>query len=95
MNPQARPWFFLDFGYNHRSDCFKIIDAETGRVAHLHDVIWHQPREALISPAPAVESGVSYQSSGAETPDYVYIQPTPTATAKPAAAPATTAPVPE
>ena len=35
-----------------------------------------------------------YRSSGAEPPDYVYIQPTPAATVTPAAAPATAAPVP-
>ena len=48
----------------------------------------------LICPAPTVGSGVSRLSCGAETPDYVYIQPTPTATATPATAPATAAPVP-
>ena len=70
------------------------MDAETGRVVHSRDVTWHQPREPIVSPAPTVGSGVSYLSSGAETPDCVYIQPTPAATATPAAAPATTAPVP-
>ena len=86
--------FFLNFGYNHRSDCFKIMDAETERVVHSRDVIWHQPREPLISLAPAVGSGMPHLSSGAETPDYVYILPTPVLTAMPAAAPATVAPVP-
>ena len=37
---------------------------------------------------------MSHLSSGAETPDYVYIQPTPAATVTPAAAPVTAAPVP-
>ena len=69
------------------------MDAETGRVVHSCDVTWHQPREPLISPAPTAGSGVPHLSSGAETPDYVYIQPTPAATATPAAAPATAAPV--
>ena len=87
INRQTRPYFSLNFGYNHRSDFFKIMDAETGRVAHSRDVIWHQPREPLIFPALTVRSGVPQPSSGAETPDYVYIQPTPSATATPAAAP--------
>ena len=81
MAPQARPCFSLNFGYNHGSDCFKIMDAETERVVHSRDVTWHQPREPLIFPAPQVGSGVPQSSSGAETPDYVYIQQTPAATA--------------
>ena len=58
------------------------------------DVTWHQPREPLISPAPTVGSRTPYLLSDAETPDYVYIQSTPAATATPAAAPATAASVP-
>ena len=54
---------------------------------HSRDVTWHQSREPLISPALTVGSGVPQSSFGAETPDYVYIQPTPVATAIPAAAP--------
>ena len=98
MDSQARPCLFLNFRYNNGSDCFKIMDAETGRVVHSRDVTWHQPREFLIFPAPTVRSGVLYLSSGAETPDYVYMQPLPVATGIPAAvpapAPATAAPVP-
>ena len=84
MDRQARPCFFLNFGYNHGSDCFKLMDAETGRIVHSRDVTWHQPREPLISPAPTVESGVPKSPSDAELPDYVYIQ---TATTTPPAAP--------
>ena len=91
MDPQARPCSFLNFGYNLGSDCFKITDAETGRIVHSRDVTWHQPREPLISPAPTVGSGAPHLSSGAETPDHVYIHPTPAAAA---AAPATAAPQP-
>ena len=54
---------------------------------HSRDVTWHQPREPLTSPVPTVGSGVPQSSSSAETPDYVYIQPTTAATASPAAAP--------
>ena len=86
MNRQARPCFSLNFGYNHGSDCFKIMDAETGRIVHSRDVTWQHPREPLISPAPAVGSGVPQSPSGAETPDYVHIQPAPAATATPTTA---------
>ena len=71
MDPQARPRFFLTFGYNHGSDCSKVTGAETGRVVHSRDVTWHQPRESLISTAPTVGSGVPHSSFGVETPDYV------------------------
>ena len=78
---------FFNFGYNHGSDCIKIMDAETGRIVHSRDVTWHQPREPLISPAPTVESEVPQSPSGATTPEYIYIQPAPAATTAPAAAP--------
>ena len=78
---------FFNFGYNHGSDCIKIMGAETGRIVHLRDVTWHQPREPLISPAPTVESKVSQSPSGAATPEYIYIQPAPAATTAPATAP--------
>ena len=48
MAPQARPCFLLNFGYNHGSDCFKIMDAEKGMVVFSRNVTWHQPRETLI-----------------------------------------------
>ena len=63
MDSQARPCFLLNFGYNHGSDCFKIMDAETGRTVHLRDVTWHQQREPL-TPAPTVGSGMPQSSSG-------------------------------
>ena len=84
MDRHARPCFFLNFGYNHGSDCFKLMDAETGRIVHSRDVTWNQPREPLISPASTVESGVPQSPSNAELPDYVRIQ---TATTTPPAAP--------
>ena len=63
------------------------MDAETGRIVHSRDVTWHQPREPLISPAPTIGSEVPQSPSGTETPDYIHIQPTPSATTAPAAAP--------
>ena len=35
---QARPCFFLNFGYSHGSDCFKIMNPEAGMVVHSRDV---------------------------------------------------------
>ena len=87
LDRQARPWFFLNFGYNHERDCFKIMDAETGMIVHSGDVTSHQPRKPLIPPAPTVGSGVPQSPPGAEIPDYVHIHPAPTATATPTAAP--------
>ena len=84
---QARLCYSLNFGYNHGSDCIKIMDAETGRIVHSRDVTWHQPREPLISPAPTVESELPQSPSGAATPDYMYIQPAPIAITMPTAAP--------
>ena len=78
---------FFNFGYNHGSDCIKIMDVVTGRIVHSRDVTWHQPRESLISPASTVESEVPQSPSGATTPEYIYIQPAPAATTAPAAAP--------
>ena len=86
LDRQARPCYFLNFGYNHGSDCMKIMDAETGRIVHSRDITWHQPREPLISPAPTVGSEVPQSPSCADTPAYVHIQPTPAATTMPAAA---------
>ena len=79
--------FSLNFGYNHVSDCFKIMDVETGRIVHSRDVTYHQPREPLISPAPTVGSGVPQSSSDAQTADYVHIQLAPATTTTPTAAP--------
>ena len=87
LDRQARPCYFLNFGYNNGSDCMKIMDAETGRIVHSRDATWHQPREPLISSAPTVGSEVPQSPSGADTPDYVHIQPTPAATTAPTAAP--------
>ena len=87
LDRQARPCYFLNFGYKHGSDCTKTMDAETGRIVHSRDVTWHQPREPLISLAPIVRSEVIQSPSGTATPDYIHIQPAPAATTAPATAP--------
>ena len=50
LDRQARLCVSLNFGYNHGRDCFKIMDAETGRTVHSRGVTWHQPRKPLILP---------------------------------------------
>ena len=42
-DPRARMCYFLNFGYTHGRDCYRLLDAETGRVAYSCDVTWHHP----------------------------------------------------
>ena len=87
LDRQARPCYFLNFGYNHGSDCVKIVDAETGRIVHSRDGTCLQSRESLISLAPTVGSDVPQSPSGTASPEYIHIQPAPDATTAPTAAP--------
>ena len=60
--PRARMCYFLNFGYNHGRDCYRLLDAETGRVAYSRDVTWQhrgsprsgprQPNRRATSPFP-------------------------------------------
>ena len=49
-NPRARMCYFLDFGYNHGQDFYRLLDAETGRVAYSRDVTRHHPETPWITP---------------------------------------------
>ena len=49
-DPRARMCYFLNFGYNHGWDCYRLLDAETGRVAYSRDVTWHHPETPWITP---------------------------------------------
>ena len=42
--------YSLNFGYNHGQDCYRILDAETGRVAYSRDVTWHHQETTWITP---------------------------------------------
>ena len=42
--------YFRIFGYNHWRDCFRLLDAETGRVASSRGVTWHHPEASWINP---------------------------------------------
>ena len=50
MGPQAGMWCFIKFGYNHGRGFYRLLDAETGRVACSRDVIWHHPETPGITP---------------------------------------------
>ena len=86
---------FLNFGYNHGRDCYRLLDAETGRVAYPRDVTWHHPETPWITSIRAVLT---------EPPRDIYVpmpqfvpvtapSPAPVAT-PPAPAPAATLPPP-
>ena len=38
-DPRARLCYFLNIGYNHGHDCHKLLDAETGKVAHIGQIM--------------------------------------------------------
>ena len=48
-DPRARMCYFLNFGYNHGRDCYRLLDAETGRVAYSRDVTWHHSKAPWIT----------------------------------------------
>ena len=48
MGPRARICYFLNFGYNHGRDRYRLLDAETGSVAYSRDVTWHHPETPWI-----------------------------------------------
>ena len=41
---------FLKFGYNHGRDCYRLLDAETGRVASSRDVTWYYTEASCTTP---------------------------------------------
>ena len=49
-DPRARMCYFLNFGYNHGRDCYRLLDAETRRVAYSREVTWHRPETPRITP---------------------------------------------
>ena len=48
-DPRARMCYFLNFGYSHGRDCYRLLDAETGRVAYSRDVTWHHPEVPWVT----------------------------------------------
>ena len=92
-DPQARRCFFMDFGHNYCSNCFKVMDVETGIVVYSRNVTWHQAWKPLIPPTPIVRARSSNSSSGTGMLEHVYILP-PTVAAATLVATSAPAPVP-
>ena len=88
--PRVRLCYFLNFGYNHGRDCYKLLDAKTGKVVFSRDITWHHPETPLILPATVAGN------PPAAPPDDIYVlMPTPgpiVATLSPAPAQAATLP---
>ena len=94
-DPPARMCYFLNFGYNHGRDCYRLLDAETGRVAYSRDVTWHHPETPWITPIRAVPTEPSrdiYVPMPQSVP-VAALSPAPIAT-PPAPSPAATLPPP-
>ena len=70
--PRARPCLFLNFGYNHGLDSYKMLDATTGMAVYSRDVAWHQTREQLTFPARMSETGAEHHWP---TTDYAFFPP--------------------
>ena len=70
--PRSHLYYFINFGYNHGRDCYKLLDAETGKFVFSRDVTWHHPDVPLILPATAVGNPL------AAPPQEIYVtMPTP------------------
>ena len=48
-DPRACMCYFLNSGYNHGRNCYRLLDAETERVFHSRDVTWHHPETTWIT----------------------------------------------
>ena len=49
-DPRARVCHFLIVRYNHGRHCYRLLDAETGRVGYSRDVTWHHLEAPWITP---------------------------------------------
>ena len=86
-DPRARMCYFLNFGYNHGRDCYRLLDAETGRVAYSRDVIWHHPEVPWIT--------TPIRAAPTEPPRDIYVpMPQSVPVAAPSPAPVATPPAP-
>ena len=84
--PRARMCYLIIFGYNHGRDCYRLLDAETGRVAYSRDVTWHHQETPWITPIRAAPT---------EPPTDIYVpMPQSVPVAAPSPAPVATPPAP-
>ena len=78
--------YFLNFGYNHGWDCYRLLDAEAGRVAYSRDVTWHHPETPWMTP---------FRAAPTEPPRDIYVpMPQSVPVAAPSPAPVVTPPAP-
>ena len=85
-DPRTRRCYFLNFGYNHGRDCYRLLDAETGRVAYSRDVTWHHPETPWTT---------QIRSAPTEPPRDIYVpMPQSVPVAAPSPAPVATPPAP-
>ena len=85
-DPRARMCYFLTFGYNRGRDCYRLLDAEMGRVVYSCDVTWHHPETPWITPI---------RDAPTEPPRDIYVpMPQSVPVAAPSPAPVTTPPAP-
>ena len=85
-DPRARMCYFLNFGHNHGRGCYRLLDAETGRVAYSRDVTWHHQETPWITPIRAAPT---------ELPRDIYVpMPQSVPVAAPSPAPVATPPAP-
>ena len=88
-DPRARMCYFLNFGNNHGRDCYRLLDAETGRVAYSRDVTWHHPEAPWIT--------TPIRAAPTELPRDIYVpmpQSVPVAAPSPAPVATPSAPAP-
>ena len=85
--PRARMCYFLNFGYNHGRECYRLLGAETGRVAYSRDVTWHHPEAPWIT--------TPIRAAPTEPPRDIYVpMPQSVPVAAPSPAPVATPPAP-
>ena len=78
--------YFLNFGYNHGRYYYRLLYAETGRVAYSRDVTWHHLKTSWIIPIRAAPT---------KTPRDIYVpMPQSVLVAAPSSAPVATPPAP-
>lgn len=53
----ARHSRYLNGGYNHSSDFFKVLKPSTGAICYSRDMTWAHPRPSLVAPPPTAAGG--------------------------------------
>ena len=94
QHPVPASVHFVNFGYNHSGDCYKLQHAGSGKVVIGRDVTWRHPEATLIPPANSV--GIPPAATPEDihvpmpTPVPIVTAPSPTTTPTPVPTPAPT-----